>query len=143
MSKKKEVRSFEDLEVWKKAKALRKKISLLTKSFPTEEKYRLVDQMIRCSRSVTANIAEGYGRFHYQENIQFCRQARGSLYELLDHTICAKEENYLQSQTFEDIKDDLINCIRILNGYISYLQRAKNSNEANDPQFPYSTSDNK
>jgi len=119
MSGKKEIRSFEDLEAWIHSRALRKKISLLLQKFPKEENYRLVNQMLRCSRSVTANIAEGYGRFHYQENIQFCRQARGSLYELLDHLICAKDEKYITSDEFNDFKNDITRCIRILNGYIS------------------------
>jgi len=65
--------SFKELEVWKSARELRKSISNLTKDFPKEEKYRLVDQIIRSSRSVAANVAEGFGRYHYQENIQFCR----------------------------------------------------------------------
>lgn len=55
--------SFEDLEIWKRTRELRKKISILLKSFPAEEKYSLIDQIIRSSRSCTANIAEGYGSF--------------------------------------------------------------------------------
>ena len=74
------IATFEDLDVWKYSVEIRQKISRLVKSFPTEEKFRLADQMIRASRSVTANVAEGFGRFHFQESIQFCRQARGSLY---------------------------------------------------------------
>jgi four helix bundle protein len=85
----KEKSTFEDLEVWQKGRALRNGISNLTKTFPEEEKYKLANQMIRASRSVTANISEGYGRFHFQENIQFCRQARGSLFELIDHLTVA------------------------------------------------------
>ena len=69
--------TFETLEVWIKSREMRNKISKLSKSFPTEEKNKLLDQMVRASRSVTANIAEGYGRYHYQENIQYCRQVRG------------------------------------------------------------------
>jgi four helix bundle protein len=75
--------SFEELEVWKASQELRNSIWELTKTFPKEERYRLSDQLIRASRSVFANIAEGFGRFHFQENIQFCRQARGSLFEIL------------------------------------------------------------
>jgi len=77
--------SFTDLECWEEARTLRIEIADLVRTFPSEEKYRLVDQIVRSSRSVTANIAEGYGRFHFQENIQYCRQARGSLTETLDH----------------------------------------------------------
>tara|TARA_A100000171_G_scaffold27947_1_gene26040 strand:- start:176 stop:355 length:180 start_codon:yes stop_codon:yes gene_type:complete len=59
------MKSFKDLEAWKKGRVLRNDISALTKTFPVEEKFKLVDQLIRASRSVTANLAEGYGRFHY------------------------------------------------------------------------------
>lgn len=62
--------TFETLEVWKEARELRNEISKLTKKLPVNERFRLSDQMIRASRSVTANIAEGYGRYHFQENIQ-------------------------------------------------------------------------
>lgn len=68
---------LEELEAWKKARAFRIEISSMAKSLSESEKYRLKDQLIRASRSIAANIAEGHGRFHYQENIQFCRQARG------------------------------------------------------------------
>jgi four helix bundle protein len=68
---------FRDLDVWRKCRDVRTMIWKVCKKFPTEEKFRLTDQMIRASRSSTANFAEGYGRFHFQENIQFCRQSRG------------------------------------------------------------------
>jgi len=84
--------TFEDLEVWKKSREIRNDITKLTIKFPKEEKYQLTDQLIRASRSVTANIAEGFGRYHYQENIQFRRQSRGSLFELIDHLIGAFDE---------------------------------------------------
>lgn len=72
--------SFETLEVWKQARDLRIELSSIISSFPDIEKFRLINQIKRAARSVTNNIAEGYGRFHFQEkNIQFCRQARGSL----------------------------------------------------------------
>lgn len=58
---------FEDLEVWKSTIIFRNSILNLTKKFPPDEKYKLTDQLIRSSRSVTANIAEGFGRFHHQE----------------------------------------------------------------------------
>lgn len=84
-----------------------------------------MDQMIRASRSVTANIAEGQGRFHYQENIQFCRQARGSLYELIDHLYVALDEKYIQQTEFDDFKMVVLGLIRMTNGYIKFLERKK------------------
>ena len=119
--------TFEDLEVWKLARDLRKMISSLVKTFPADEKYRLTDQMIRASRSVTANIAEGYGRYHYQENIQFCRQSRGSLYEILDHLTVALNEGYIIEKIFNDLREDVFEIIKKLNGYIQYLKKRKNS----------------
>ena len=119
--------SFEELEVWKKSRELRVNISELLKKFPDKEKYRLTDQLIRSSRSVTANIAEGFGRFHYQENIQFCRQARGSLFELIDHLICSYDENYINEETYLSIKTKIDLVLKLLNGYINYLKNAKSN----------------
>lgn len=82
--------SFEDLEVYKKCRELRIEVSnVVNQHFPEHEKYSLKSQIIKSSRSITANIAEGAGRYHFQENIQFCRISRGSLTETLDHLIVA------------------------------------------------------
>ena len=124
-SQKQKTSTFEDLAVWQRCRALRKKVSNLVKSFPKNEQFRLVDQMIRASRSGTANIAEGYGRYHYQENIQFCRQARGSLYELLDHFTVAWDERYITRKEFEEFRTEIFESVKILNGYIKYLQKKK------------------
>ena len=124
------INNFEELEVWKECRNLRKQISIISKTFPSEEKYRIVDQLIRASRSVTANIAEGHGRYHFQENIQFCRQARGSLTETLDHMICAFDENYITVEQLIDFRNQYTSCLRLLNGYIAYLKKMK-LNETN------------
>jgi four helix bundle protein len=117
--------SLEDLEAWKQTRELRKSISILSKSFPQEEKYRLTDQIIRSSRSSVANIAERYGRFHFQENIQYYRQSRGSLYETLEHIYCALDEKYIDEETFIKTKAEITNCTKIINGYIAYLKTRK------------------
>jgi len=121
--------TFEDLEVWQKSRELRRDISSLVKTFPEEEKYKLTDQMTRASRSVTANIAEGYGRFHFQENIQFCRQARGSLFEILDHLTVALDEHYIKESGFNKIKQQIFEVIHMLNGYIKYLKGKKDAGD--------------
>ncbi|MFC5193179.1 four helix bundle protein [Algoriphagus aquatilis] len=89
------IKTFEDLEVWKKAREVRLFVQKLVRKFPSEEKYALAIQIRKSSRSITNNIAEGYGRFFYQENIQFCRISRGSLTETLDHMIVAFDEDYI------------------------------------------------
>ena len=118
---------FRDLEGWKQCKGVRNKIWRLCKDFPREEKYRLSDQMIRASRSSTACIAEGYGRYHYQENIQFCRQSRGSLYELIDHVDVAEECQYIDKNQAETLIEQIKTAIRILNGYLKYLKNRKDT----------------
>lgn len=117
--------NFEELEAWKQARIIRNEIALLVKSFPPEEKYKLTDQIVRSSRSVTANISEGYGRFHYQENIQFCRFSRGSLNETLDHLICAHDCSYIDEKSLSEYRFKISQNIKVLNGYIAYLKRRK------------------
>ena len=119
--------TFETLEVWKMSRDLRNEISKLVILFPQEEKFRLADQIIRSSRSVTANIAEGYGRYHYQENIQYCRQARGSLFELVDHLYVALDEQYITSNMFDDLKSKTFRVIKVLNGYVNHIKNQKTS----------------
>jgi len=118
---------FRDLHVWKKCRDIRIMIWKLCKRFPSEEKFRLTDQMVRASRSSAANIAEGYGRFHFQENIQFCRQSRGSLFELIDHTLVAEECEYISIEEKEELIEHIVSAIRLLNGYIKYLKGRKNN----------------
>jgi four helix bundle protein len=118
------VQSFYDLEAWKAARELRNSVAELTKIFPKDEQYRLKDQIIRSTRSSTANIAEGFGRFHHKENIQFCRQARGSLFETLDHLICAYDEKIITEEVLKEYKEKVEKCLKILNGYIAYLKKA-------------------
>ena len=122
------MKSFKELEAWKKCRELRKDISQLTKKFPAEEKYKLVDQMIRASRSVTANIAEGYGRYNYQEYVQFCRTSRGSLTELQDHFTVAMDESYISREELDGFNQRIEECIRLINGFIKYLLNAKKHN---------------
>ena len=121
------ITSFTDLDVYKECRILRKNISALVKThFPPEEKYKLTDQIIRSSRSITSCIAEGYGRFHFQENIQYCRMSRGSLSETLEHLITAFDEQYISSEELLSFKLHIDKCTKLLNGYIRYLQKTKN-----------------
>jgi len=119
------ITTFESLECYKVGVELRKEISILVKLFPIEEKYRLADQMIRCSRSVTNNIAEGYGRFHYLDNAKFCRNSRGSLMELLDHLLIAYESEYITLEQLTAYRQKINKNNALINGYIQYLLKAK------------------
>ena len=135
MDNQSEFKSFESLKVWQKARQIRNKIYQLCKCFPKEETYKLTDQMIRSSRSIGNNISEGYGRYHYQENIQFCRQSRGSADELIDHLITALDCEYIQIGNYQVLRDQIIECIKMTNGYIAYLNRQKSNIVKEDPAF--------
>ncbi|MEO8666675.1 MAG: four helix bundle protein [Ignavibacteria bacterium] len=117
---------LEDLNVWKLCREIRIELIKISKRLPAEEKYILKDQMIRAARSITNYIAEGYGRFNYQENIQFLRISRGSLYECLDHLYCCLDENMITKEEFDDLYIRSQSCLKIINGFIKYLRNRKN-----------------
>ncbi len=119
------LRSFEDLECWKAATQVRRFVIGLVKKFPDKEKFALSNDMTRAARSATHNIAEGFGRFHFQENVQFCRQSRGSLDEVLDQLITAFDEKYITEDEYKRGKELVDKSLALLNGYINYLLRAK------------------
>ncbi len=116
---------FTELDAWKEARILKQGIIKITKQFPAEEKYSLTDQIKRSSRSVTANIAEGYGRYNYQETTQFIRQARGSLSETYDHLHTALDEGYINKEVFKKFEGQYQKVLKLINGYISFLQKSK------------------
>jgi four helix bundle protein len=134
------IKSFEGLEVWQLARKIRNEIFELVKSLPAEEKYRLSDQMVRSSRSIGDNISEGYGRYHFQENIQYCRQARGSAYELINHIITAHDCDYITQQAMINHRKQIIRCIKIINGYISFLNKQK-SDSVKESEVDYRNDD--
>ena len=119
------LQTFEELRVYQEACDLRRRISTLVRAFPGHEKFTLRDQIVRASRSVPANIAEGYGRHHHQENIQFCRVARGSLSETLEHLNCARDEEYLTVEEYGSLRASLERTWHTLNGYMAYLKKCK------------------
>lgn len=114
---------FEDLEVWKKARQLKMDIALLVKGFPSEERFRLSDQLIRSSRSVCTQIAEGHGRQTFPDRIRFCIIARGSLSETLNHLIDSFDEKNITEEQLTDFRNKVTGVEKLLNGYISYLER--------------------
>ncbi len=117
-------RDFITLEAWQKARDVKlffyKKI---LPKLPKEEKFNLDNQIRKAAVSVTANISEGYGRFHYQEGIQFYRMARGSLYELKDHLISCHDFGCVPKELFEEGIDLIESAKRTLNGYINFVKK--------------------
>ena len=124
------VRTFQDLECWQHCRKLRLFVAKeVVPALPKHERYRLGDQFLGAARSTTANIAEGYGRFHYLDNAKFCSNARGSCWEALDHLITSRDEKLLPEDFLVRGNELVAVAIRLLNGYMRYLKRAKTSNE--------------
>ncbi len=122
------ITSFENLECWQASRRLRIFIAkTVVPTLPKEEKFGLVSQILRAARSTTANIAEGYGRFHYLDNAKFCSNARGSCFETLDHLITANDENMIDDALLSEGREIVNEAAKILNGYINYLRRKASS----------------
>lgn len=116
---------YKNLETWKKGMELVKEIYLLTKSFPKEELYSLTSQIKRAAISIPSNIAEGMGRNHKKDTIQFLHISRGSVYELETLLNIAVMVEIVSEKTFNDISLKIDESLRILNGFITYMEKSK------------------
>ncbi|NUO78546.1 four helix bundle protein [candidate division KSB1 bacterium] len=124
-------RDFTSLEAWQKAREV--KLFFYQKvlpKLPSEEKFNLNIQIRKAAVSGTANIAEGYGRYHYKEGVQFYRISRGSLAELKDHLFSCFDLAYISKALFDDGILRIDAARKLLNGYIKYaLNQIKTSKE--------------
>ena len=112
------IKDFKDLDVWQVARELRTEMYKVARTLPDFEKFALGTQIRRAASSVTANIAEGFGRFSYQENAQFCRQARGSVFELRDHLTTCVDQGYITTKEGERLDTIAQRAAQLLNGYL-------------------------
>jgi four helix bundle protein len=131
---------LEKLDVWRKARdfvgyVYREAIQIM----PAEEKWALCHQMRRSVQSIPANIAEGYGRYYFQENVRFCYIARGSLEETISHLVIAHDLGYLPDQVYQKLVDEGENLDKLINGYIGYLKRSRTG--IHEPGSPHSLHD--
>jgi four helix bundle protein len=114
--------TFEDLEVYQVAREFRKAMYRVAKQLPEEEKFGLISQVRRAAVSLTNNIAEGHGRFHFLEQIKFMLQSRGSLEELMDDLNVCADEQYLANADIEKLKQEAWRVHKLINGYIRFLR---------------------
>jgi four helix bundle protein len=114
-----------DFELYRLAREFRKRVYAPIKQLPKEERFCLDPQMRRAAVSITNNIAEGHGRWHYQENLRFCRIARGSIDEILDDLNVCVDQQYGDLQLLNQLTTEAYNLINRLNGYMAYLRRCK------------------
>ena len=118
-------KTFEDLDAYKIAREFRKAMYGISRRLPESEKFGLVSQVRRAAVSLTNNIAEGHGRFHYLDQVKFMLQARGSLEELLDDLNICQDEGYLPPGDISPLKEHAWRVHKVLNGYIRFLRNRK------------------
>jgi four helix bundle protein len=118
-------RGFEDLECYQLVLEVMAKIHTLSKTLPQDEKYDLYAQIRRSSKSVTGNIAEAYGRYHYLDSLHYYSIARGELNETLAHLVNARVLEYINQSDFELLYNLIRHTEQTLNGFISYVRRQR------------------
>jgi four helix bundle protein len=130
--------TYQDLEVWKQSKDLVSFVYSITKSFPRDEQFGLTNQLRRAAVSIPSNIAEGCGRNHFKDSIQFLFIARGSLYELETQMIITYDLQYISQENLAKAQTKIKSCKRLLNGFINYFQSLRNDqSNVNEPLEEY------
>ena len=130
------IQGLKKLQVWVRAKDYAVKVyKQVLPLLPPEEKWSLNQQLRRSSLSISANIAEGYGRFYYQDNVRFCYNARGSLEETLSHLIFCLEVDFIPEALYKELETEGEEIEKMLNGYIAFLKKSKQGE--NEPGANY------
>ncbi len=117
-----EIKNFYDLNAWKKGHNLALEIYKITKSFPKDEIYAITSQLRRASSSVTANIAEGFARYHFKDKVRFYYNARGSATEIQSFLLLAKDLGYINFQTCKKLGKDANEVGKLINGLIRSIE---------------------
>jgi four helix bundle protein len=119
------IRTFEDLDVWQIGKGLTLKIYEITVQFPRDEAFGITSQIKRAALSIPANIAEGFGRFHFMDKAKFYLNARSSLYELKSHLLIAKELGLINDEKANSVFQEIDRLSLKLNNLISKTRSMK------------------
>lgn len=121
------IKSFTDLDAWKEAHDLVLTVYTLTKRFPHEGQFGLVNQLRRAVVSVTSNIAEGFSRYSYKEKSQFYSMALGSLTEIQNQLLISRDIGYLSQQVFTETAEKTVKVNKIINGLAKKSRAIHNS----------------
>ena len=117
------IKSFTDLIAWQKGHQLVIAIYKATNEFPKKEMFALINQMCRCAVSITGNIAEGFSRKGTKEKIQFYYMSLGSVTELQNQLLIARDIGYLPKEKFNNLVGQTIEVSKLINGLIKSLKK--------------------
>lgn len=120
---KQKIKSFTDLIAWKEAHKLALLIYKVTKNFPKEEIYGLTNQIRRATVSISSNVAEGFSRRSNLEKRQFYYQSLGSLTEVQNQLLIARDVGYLDKNIFSEIADQTVSVSKLINSLIKYMDK--------------------
>lgn len=120
---------IDSLEVFKMSMSFGDQIWDLVIQWDDFSKKAFGYQLVRSADSIAANISEGYGRYFFKENRQFCYIARGSLYETKTWILKAKQRNLITEDTSNTFIIDLEILLKKLNAYINYIEKQINKND--------------
>lgn len=112
------IKDFTDLIVWQKGHVVVLDTYIITRQFPKNETFGLVSQMRRCVVSFTSNVAEGFSRRTKKEKLQFYYTSLGSLSELRNQLMIARDLKYISTEKYKDLEEKLLELRRLINGLI-------------------------
>lgn len=119
------IKSFTDLDAWKKSHLLTISVYKLTKKFPKDETFGLISQMRRCSVSIVSNIAEGFTRPSKKEKMQFYSTAQASTTELQSQLLISRDVSYITNEQFQEIAARTVEVHMLINGLRRYIRNTK------------------
>lgn len=119
------IKDFRDLEVWQVGHNFVLEIYKITKQFPKEEVYGLINQLRRASLSITSNIAEGFSRYHYKDKIRFYHNACGSVSEVKNYLILSCDLGYIKEEKAGILMDEAERILKLINGLIRSTEKQK------------------
>lgn len=119
----KEYSGFEEMPLWQQAHALALRVHEVSAAFPRQEDYGLTSQLRRAAVSISANVAEAYGRYHYRDKLNFYYHCRGSTCETKSHLLYARDVGYLDSTAFTRLVQELDIILKQLNAVIATIRR--------------------
>jgi four helix bundle protein len=120
-----EIKNFYNLEAWKKGHELVLDIYNITKNFPKEELYGIVSQLRRAASSITANVAEGFARYHFKDKARFYYQARGSAAEVQNFLLLSKDLGYINEESCASLIEKANQVRQLINGLIRSIEKQK------------------